>query len=212
MKAQIIECDPPWTYFAGGNRNASTHYDLMDTNAIRALPVLDIADRSGCLLFLWVTGPLLDIGIDCAKGWGFKYVTIGFNWVKRDRKNSWLMGLGHYTRANSELCLVFRVGDTVKRQVKDVSQIVSHGLLPDDFTHEHDMFPVQVITQNRKHSAKPFAVYAGLDRMYPDVTKVRLFARDERPDWYSYGNEITGNDIKIDMKIFSEMEKDYERS
>lgn len=210
MKAQIIECDPPWTYEVwadkGQSRNASAHYDLMDTNAIKALPVLDIADRAGCLLFLWVTGPLLDVGIACATGWGFKYVTIGFNWVKRDRKNSWFRGNGHYTRANSELCLIFKIGDTVKRQARNVSQIVSDSLLPEDFTHG-DLFTVQTITDKRRHSAKPLAVYDELDRMYPDETKVRLFARDERPGWYSYGDEITGNDIRIDMKAFAEMEE-----
>lgn len=143
---------------------------------------------------------------------GFKYVTIGFNWVKRDLKNSWFVGNGHYTMANSELCLIFRLGKTVKRQVKNVSQIVSHSLLPDDFTHPYDMFPIQAITGKGRHSAKPIAVYDALDRLYPDVTKVRLFAREERPGWYSYGNEITGNDIKIDMRTFAETEDRNEQA
>ena len=60
-----------------------------------------------CILFLWVTFPCLRDGLEVMREWGFEYKTCGFNWVKRNKKSdSWFFGLGHWTRANSELCLI----------------------------------------------------------------------------------------------------------
>ena len=40
--------------------------------------------------------------------WGFAYKTLGFCWVKRCRKQTdkWFWGLGFWTRANPEMCLI----------------------------------------------------------------------------------------------------------
>ena len=82
-KYKIIYADPPWEYgdklqHHGGS--AESHYDVMKFKDICNLPVNNIADDN-CVLFLWVTYPKL---LDCIKTiekWGFKYKTIGFNWI-----------------------------------------------------------------------------------------------------------------------------------
>ena len=86
----VIMADPPWTWRPrsekGDARSAQNHYDCMDLAAIKALPVAEIAAKD-CALFLWVTDPLLQEGIETMKAWGFAYKTVGFVWTKRNREN-----------------------------------------------------------------------------------------------------------------------------
>jgi N6-adenosine-specific RNA methylase IME4 len=42
----------------------------------------------------------------------------------------------------------------------------------------------------REHSRKPDAAYEMIERMYPSLPKIELFARHERPGWAAWGNEI----------------------
>ena len=80
-----IYADPPW-YFKvwgakGTGRGAFSHYDLMSAEALRALPVGDLAAKD-CMLFLWVPIPLREQGMDLIKAWGFRFATVGFTWIK----------------------------------------------------------------------------------------------------------------------------------
>ncbi|MEE1008192.1 MAG: MT-A70 family methyltransferase [Agathobacter sp.] len=110
-KFNIIYADPPWkfqTYSERGSqlKSADCHYSCMKFDDILSLPVESIA-ADDSILFLWVTFPLLKEGLEVMKAWGFTYKTCGFNWVKRNKKaDSWFMGLGYWTRSNSEICLL----------------------------------------------------------------------------------------------------------
>ena len=79
----------------------------MTIEDIKSLPIHNISDDN-CILFLWVTFPLLQEGLDTIKSWGFTYKTIGFNWIKKNKKNieTNFWGMGNWTRSNSELCLL----------------------------------------------------------------------------------------------------------
>lgn len=86
-KYNIIYADPPWRYNDKGcNGNAQKHYNTMRLSDICALPVKDIADKD-CVLFLWATYPMLKDAMRVIESWGFKYKTLGFQWVKRNRKS-----------------------------------------------------------------------------------------------------------------------------
>ena len=75
----------------------------------------DIAEDD-CLLFLWATFPNLDVALETIRRWGFQYKTAAFVWVKRNRKSpSWFWGLGNWTRANAEICLLATKGKTEAR-------------------------------------------------------------------------------------------------
>ena len=65
----------------------SPKYDLMTIDDIKNMPVDDIADDN-CILFIWVTYPLLKEGLDTIKAWNFEYKTCGFSWVKKNKKES----------------------------------------------------------------------------------------------------------------------------
>ena len=107
----IIYADPPWTFKTYSDKgkeqkSAECHYKCMTIEDIYALPVDKLAAEN-CVLFLWVTFPLLQEGLETIRRWGFEYKTCGFNWVKRNKKSdSWFWGLGYWTRSNSELCLL----------------------------------------------------------------------------------------------------------
>jgi len=61
----------------GTGRNAVSHYDCLDLNALAALPVADLV-ADDCALFLWATDPLLPRAFELLSALGFEYKTIGF--------------------------------------------------------------------------------------------------------------------------------------
>jgi len=42
----------------------------------------------------------------------------------------------------------------------------------------------------REHSRKPDEVYDLIERMYPVLPRIELFARQARPGWNVWGNEV----------------------
>ena len=111
-KYEIIYADPPWSYSdkaTSGGRwgGAENHYECMSIEQICSLSVdgrhvSEIA-ADDAILFLWTTQPFLKDCFAVMEAWGFEYVTCGFCWVKTNADGSPCMGLGNYTRGNSEL-------------------------------------------------------------------------------------------------------------
>ncbi len=166
---RVIEADPAWDFNGGGDRNARNHYATMSIEDIQALPVGELAGRD-CALFLWVTDPFLDLGIDTLKKWGFRYASVAFHWAKRTKLDKgWHMGTGYGTRANVETCLLGMMGDIGLPKNRDVRRLIVE--------------PV------REHSRKPDRIAGDIERLY-DGPYVELFARRRRPGWDSWGNEV----------------------
>lgn len=170
----IIYADPPWSYktWSGKGKekkSAENHYPCMSKQDIQALPVERLADKD-CILFLWVTFPCLEEGLELIRAWGFKYKTCGFTWVKRNRKSdTWFWGLGYWTRANAELCLIATKGSP-KRVSKAVHQVVDARI--------------------REHSRKPDEVRDRIVELCGDLPRIELFARQTVPGWDCWGNEV----------------------
>jgi N6-adenosine-specific RNA methylase IME4 len=83
-KYNIIYADPAWTFKTWSSKGdeKSPKYDLMTIEDIKNMPVDNIADKN-CILFIWVTYPLLQEGLDTIKSWNFKYKTCAFSWIKK---------------------------------------------------------------------------------------------------------------------------------
>lgn len=179
-KFNIIYADPPWkfrTYSEKGSlhKSADCHYSCMATEDIMKLPVSKIADED-CVLFIWVTFPLLREGLEVIKRWGFTYKTCDFNWVKRNKKaDTYFMGLGYWTRSNSELCLIGTKGHP-KRMCSSISQVCDARIM--------------------KHSKKPDEIREKIVQLCGDLPRIELFARQCCEGWVSLGNEIDGKDIR----------------
>lgn len=97
--------------------------------------------RGGAACFLWATFPNIAEGIKVLEAWGFQYKTAAFVWVKKNAKsgtNFW--GMGAYTRANAEVCLLgvspgFKAGERIRSH--RVHQIIEapfegHSKKPDE--------------------------------------------------------------------------------
>lgn len=172
-KYGVILCDPPWAYRVwsgkGLGRTAESHYPTMGLDALRALPVGELAAKD-CALFLWVTFPTLRDAFSVLDAWGFTYKTVAFVWVKQNRRTpSLFWGLGHWTRANVELCLL-AVRGSPRRQSAAVHQVI--------------LSPVE------EHSKKPDAVRDRIVALLGDLPRVELFARQTAPGWDVWGNEV----------------------
>lgn len=85
---------------------------------------------------MWAVYPKIKEALDVIDAWGFKYKTIGFQWVKQNKSGDGLFfGLGRWTRGNSEPCLLAIKGKP-KRISPKVSQLVfspvrNHSQKPD---------------------------------------------------------------------------------
>lgn len=168
-KYQIIYADPPWRYNDRGvPGGAEQHYSTMDIKDIQALPINKISDENA-ILFMWVTFPLLQEGLDTIKAWGFEYKTLGFNWVKHNRNSrAWFLGIGSYTRSNPELCLIGTKGK-LQRQDMGICSVVD--------------------TPIERHSKKPDIVRKLIVQLMGDLPRIELFAREQHKGWDCFGDE-----------------------
>lgn len=177
-KYNIIYANPPWTYKVwseetGNGRSAASHYNIMSKEEIQQLPVQSICEDNA-VLFLWVTAPCLLEGIELIEKWGFKYKTVGFTWVKRNKiSDSYFWGMGYYTRANAEYCLLATKGKPLPRISKSVHSVLDDRIM--------------------RHSEKPESARTKIVELFGDLPRIELFARTETPGWAVFGNDVTNS-------------------
>ena len=134
-----------------------------------ALPVDKLADQD-CTLFLWATFPMLREALGVIDAWGFTFKTVAFVWIKLNRKaDNLFWGLGSWTRANAEICLLATRGHP-KRQSPNVHQVI--------------------LSHIEEHSRKPAEARRRIVALMGDVPRVELFARQTPPGWDVWGNEV----------------------
>jgi N6-adenosine-specific RNA methylase IME4 len=178
-KFGAIYADPPWAYRAWSgdaipSRVADAHYNTMPIEDICALPVAGLA-ADDCVLFVWVTWPTLKDAFKLIEAWGFTYKTCGFDWMKADNTQPNFfqeevpaqVGMGYWTRANTEPCLLATRGKP-KRLNADVRQ--------------------GIIAPRREHSRKPDGIHERIERLVAGPY-LELLARQQRPGWTVWGNE-----------------------
>lgn len=166
----LIMADPPWSFdnfsAKGEAKNAKAQYACMGVEAIKALPVSQLA-APDCLLWLWATNPMLREGIATLEAWGFTFKTAG-HWVKRTSGGKLAFGTGYILRSAGEPFLIGTIGQPkTSRSVRSVVE----GLA-------------------REHSRKPEESYIEAERLAIGTTKrLDLFSRQKRPGWDNWGNE-----------------------
>jgi site-specific DNA-methyltransferase (adenine-specific) len=147
----------------------------MSMDEIKALPIPELADEN-CVLFMWCTFPYLEDQIKLFKHYGFKYRTLGFSWIKTNKKNGQpFFGVGYYAKSNCEICLM-----GIKGKMKPISNKVSSV----------------IITPRREHSRKPDEVRENIVKLFGNLPRLEMFAREKTEGWDIWGNEIK-NDIEI---------------
>jgi mRNA (2'-O-methyladenosine-N6-)-methyltransferase len=209
-------------------RGSASNYDTMTVNDIKNLEVPSIT-ADDAVLALWVPGSLLVEGLDVMKEWGFtpKQTHV---WVKtkkepfkdilnvikriikhgiksldfpglcsvadKDTKDLYAslcmngmlaFGMGRLFRQTHEICLIGTRGKPYQ-YLKDKAQRSVH------------FGPVI------KHSGKPEDLQDMLERMFPRVKKVELFARRDRKGWTCMGLECPstlGEDIRVSINALT---------
>ena len=122
-------------------------------------------------MFLWVTFPCLLEGLSVIEAWGFTFKTVAFVWVKQNKKSDSLFwGMGYWTRANAELCILATKGRP-KRQNAGVHQIIMSHI--------------------EEHSKKPQEARDRIITLMGDVPRLEMFARQKTEGWDVWGNEVT---------------------
>lgn len=150
-------------------RSAESHYATMSIEDICKLPVDKISEEN-CVLFMWMTFPTLKEGLKVIEEWGFKYKTVAFVWIKRNKKTpSLFWGMGFWTRANAEICILATKGNP-KRISAKVHQVI--------------------ISPIEEHSKKPDEARKRIVDLVGDLNRIELFARQKTDGWDCWGNEV----------------------
>lgn len=181
-----------------GKRGAAHHYTVSSLSDMMQMPINRIS-ADNCVLFMWHVGPQPQEALDLLKAWGFTLKNFkAFTWIKLNKKfiqsahkafglhaddiklmseeqlteimqKLTFMGMGNWTRANSEDCLV-----AVKGKPKRVSASIKQVIFA----------PIG------DHSAKPPIVRDKIVDLVGNLPRIELFARDCSPGWDSFGNEL----------------------
>jgi N6-adenosine-specific RNA methylase IME4 len=139
--------------------------------------VHELADEN-CALLLWTTCPQLPVALNVLDAWGFDFKTVGFCWTKTNPKSgTFFMGMGNHTRANAELCLLGLKGRMVRMDA-GVSSLV--------------------VAPRGRHSEKPAEVRDRIVRLYGDVPRIELFARQRVEGWAAWGDEVESDAELVD--------------
>jgi N6-adenosine-specific RNA methylase IME4 len=166
----VILADLPWQFEIGSPWRRALHYDRLKILQIETMsPLITSLAADDSVLFLWAMMPNLPNALKVITAWGFTFKTVGFVWVKQNKCGDGLfMGMGNYTRANAELCLLATRGNP-NRLRADVHQIVMAAV--------------------GEHSAKPEEVQKRIEHLYRGPY-LEVYARREVPGWTTWGNEL----------------------
>lgn len=182
IKYNIIYADPAWKYNSRSNHKtrfrggACGHYKLMTMEEIKALPIQDMSKKN-CALFMWCTFPYLNEQIKLFEHWGFRYRTVGFNWVKLNPNNKQpFFGVGYYTKSNAEVCLL-----GIKGKMKPINNSVSSIIL----------------SSRREHSRKPDEARTRIVELFGDLPRIELFAREKHEGWDAWGDQVPKEEQRL---------------
>lgn len=179
----VILSDPPWSYRdLGHTRRIDRQYPVLGVRDIAALPVQQIA-LPDSVLFLWTTVPLLPDGLEVLKAWGFTYKS-NLTWDKQ------IFGMGHYARIQHEHLLLGVRGKPGRVADHSISSVMR--------------------SPRARHSVKPLVAYEIIERLYPSFSKIELFARNRRPGWQSWGNELPEETSVTSESSFAKVGNDTE--
>jgi N6-adenosine-specific RNA methylase IME4 len=176
MRYATIVADPPWTYAEGwpvgrpalgvvnDGRRTPLKYDAMSVKEIATLPVRDLADPSGCHLYLWTTNRYLPDAFGVVKAWGFRYSQL-LVWAKTPMG----CGPGGTFAQNAEYILFARRGSL--RHKRRLDSVWFNW------------------PRTAKHSKKPEHFLDMVETVSPGPY-LELFSRRHRLGWSVWGDQV----------------------
>lgn len=169
----VVYADPPWKHTtwseAGKEKSQENHYPTLSQDELKALPISALAAQSAAL-FLWSTGPQLAAAIALIEAWGFTYKS-HVVWRKTNEDGTPHRGTGYWFISVHELLLVATRGD-----------------IPAPLMGTQELSEISAPVG--RHSEKPARFHELIERYFPDVGRIELFARARRDGWDAWGNEV----------------------
>jgi N6-adenosine-specific RNA methylase IME4 len=162
----VIYADPPWRFEpysreTGLDRAADNHYQTMAVDEICALKIPAAPDS---ILFCWATVPMLPQALEVMAASGFAYKSAQV-WIKNRA------GTGYWFRNEVEFLLVGTKGNIPAPAMGEQPSQVVHA-------------------QIGRHSEKSTVFAETIERMFPNLRKLEMFARKQREGWDTCGNEV----------------------
>lgn len=161
----VLLADPPWRYEAGStdpSRDIENQYPTMSLDDICALKVRELATPDA-ILFLWHPPGMATEAVRVATAWGFRERS-SWVWVKDS------IGPGYWGRLRHEMLMICTRGDFPAPAPSD-------------------RFDSVIEAPRGEHSAKPIEAAERIERMFPTLPRMELFARAPRPGWSAWGNQ-----------------------
>lgn len=173
----VVLLDPPWSYYGQQDKMgaAAKFYPTMSDEDLMAMPMGELLHKKS-VVFMWATSPRLDFAIDLLRHWGLTYRGVAFTWVKTRKDGNPIGAQGvrpSFVKPTAEFVLVASMTSKGRpQQIADES--VKHI----------------VLAPKQEHSRKPDDVHERINALYPDASKLEMFARREMPGWKVWGNEV----------------------
>lgn len=172
----LVLADPPWKQTKGGKKNvrpassgSSLDYPVCSLEEIKEhlRQATSLVRGENSILFLWTIDKYLFEAQEIAESLGYK-LHARMIWNK-------VTGIpaAFTVRYGHEYLLYMYKGKLTPVSKNERGKI-------------HTVFTEQV----KKHSQKPKISYEIINRLYPDLAKIELYARKENPGFDSWGNEL----------------------
>jgi N6-adenosine-specific RNA methylase IME4 len=116
------------------------------------------------------------------KAWGFQYKTMFMTWVKTTNGQVKANRLGFYTRQSCAYVLTGSRGNVLQLKNPEYRNAICNTFQ----------------AHSQEHSRKPSYVRELIDRMFLNVPRIELFAREQsnHVDWDYWGDELDKFDPK----------------
>ena len=171
----LLCIDPPWKQSKGGKKNVRPNssgtqldYQTISLDLIKEhIKVASELTEDNSILFLWTIDKYLFEAEQIAKDLGYK-LHARMIWNKVNGiPAAFTIRYGH------EYLLYMYKGKLIPVAKNERGKI-------------HTVF-TELVT---KHSKKPEISYQIMERLYPDLQKLEMYARRERQGWDCWGNEV----------------------
>ena len=171
----LIYCDPPWKQSKGGKKSVRPNssgieldYPTLSLSDIKShLCQADYLTGDNSVLFLWTIDKYLFEAQQIAESLDYK-LHARMIWDK-------ITGIpaAFTVRYSSEYLLYMYKGKLIPVAKEERGKIST-------------VFREKV----KKHSQKPEIAYQIIERLYPNLKKLEMYARNTREGWDSWGNEL----------------------
>ena len=173
----VLLLDPPWNYYGSATKPAAAgkHYTLIPDDEMEKLPIAKIVKNPG-VVFLWATCPRLDFALECIKAWNLYFRGVAFVWIK--------------TKQNGEPIKAQGVRPSVVKPLTELVLVASSKRLERTLPLASESVCQTVFAPRGDHSTKPLEVQERIEQLYPDTTKLEMFARKYRKGWSCWGDAL----------------------